>query len=264
MTERNILDTIVDRKREEVAERRLSMPVDQLKHRISDQDAARGFADAIRDKARAGKAAVISEIKKASPSKGVIREDFDPASIAKSYEKAGATCLSVLTDVDFFQGADDYLRMARVETALPVLRKDFIVAPYQVYEARAIGADCVLLIVAILEMDDLRMLYDLAVSIGLDVLIEVHDEVELGKALTLSPDLIGINNRDLKTFNVDLNTTLDLLRHIPDDIVVVTESGIAERTDVDRMLSSGVYGFLVGEAFMREADPGSALEFLFS
>jgi len=170
----------------------------------------------------------------------------------------------VLTDVDFFQGADDYLRMARVETALPVLRKDFIVAPYQVYEARAIGADCVLLIVAILEMDDLRMLYDLAVSIGLDVLIEVHDEVELGKALTLSPDLIGINNRDLKTFNVDLNTTLDLLRHIPDDIVVVTESGIAERTDVDRMLSSGVYGFLVGEAFMREADPGSALKFLFS
>lgn len=262
--EKNILDTIVEKKHEELIVRRAERPVDLLKERIQEQTETRGFVKAIRQRARRRKAAVIAEVKKASPSKGVIRENFDPAAIARSYEKSGAACLSVLTDVSFFQGADEYLRLARENVTLPVLRKDFVVSPYQVYEARAIGADCILLIVAILTLEELHMLHDLATYLGLDVLIEVHDSEELQQALSISPALVGINNRDLKTFNVDLNTTLNLLAGIPDDVVVITESGISQRPDVARMLSADVYGFLVGEAFMREPDPGSALESLFS
>ncbi|MBT4163152.1 MAG: indole-3-glycerol phosphate synthase TrpC [Gammaproteobacteria bacterium] len=264
MTDENILETIVEKKREEVAVRRREIPVDQLKQQIRAQNHPRGFIDAIRKKTRRRQAAIIAEIKKASPSKGVIREDFNPAAIARSYERSGASCLSVLTDISFFQGADEYLRIAKNETSLPILRKDFVIAPYQVYEARAIAADCILLIVSILKLDELHTLYDLATALGLDVLIEVHDEVELETALTLSPKMVGINNRDLKTFEVNLNTTLDMLSLIPEGVVVVTESGIGQRTDVARMLSNEVYGFLVGEAFMREPDPGQALEFLFT
>ena len=260
----NILDTIVAKKREEVAARRSSVGIDQLKHQIRAQNRPRGFADAIRKKVGRRQAAIIAEIKKASPSKGVIREDFHPAAIARSYESSGAACLSVLTDVSFFQGADEYLQQAKSETSLPVLRKDFIVSPYQIYEARAIGADCVLLIVSVLDFDELHTFYDLARSLDLDVLIEVHDKTELDAALTVSPKMIGINNRNLKTFDVSLNTTLDLLASIPENTVVITESGISQRADVARMISNNVYGFLVGEAFMREPDPGRALEFLFT
>ncbi len=264
MSEPDILTTIVAHKKTEIAARRQVKPIHVLKEEIRSQHKARGFVDAIRKRASRRQAAIIAEIKKASPSKGVIREDFRPVEIAKSYEKAGAACLSVLTDEKFFQGADEYLREAKGATSLPVIRKDFIVDPYQVYEARALGADCILLIVSVLDVDSLHSLYDLAGYLGMDVLVEVHDAEELDAALTLSPKLLGINNRDLKTFNVDLNTTLDLLHKMPAGVTVVTESGIHQRADVARMLSSDVFGFLVGEAFMREADPGNALESLFS
>lgn len=260
----NILDTIVEKKHSEVESRRENVGIDLLKQQIRAQNRPRGFVDSIRERVGRKQAAIIAEIKKASPSKGVIREDFNPVAIAGSYERSGAACLSVLTDVSFFQGSDDYLRQAKGATSLPVLRKDFIVSPYQVYEARAIGADCILLIVSILNFDELHTFYDLARSLDLDVLIEVHDKAELDAALTLDSELIGINNRDLKTFDVDLNTTLDLLSDIPEGVVVVTESGIGQRTDVARMFSNDVYGFLVGEAFMRETDPGQALDSLFS
>jgi len=262
-TDKTILDTIVAKKREEVAARSAVTPEAQLVERIGDADAARGFVAALQAKAAARQPAIIAEIKKASPSKGVIREDFDPPAIAASYEHAGATCLSVLTDVSFFQGADEYLQAVRSRVALPVIRKDFTVTPYQVFEARALGADCILLIVSCLSMPDLKSLYELAGSIGLDVLVEVHDAAELEQALSLQPEIIGINNRNLKTFSVDLQTTLGLLGEIPDDVLVITESGISSRADVELMLAHNVYGFLVGEAFMREADPGEALQRLF-
>jgi indole-3-glycerol phosphate synthase len=207
--------------------------------------------------------AVIAEIKKASPSKGVIRADFDPVAIARAYQAAGAACLSVLTDVDFFQGHDDYLQAARAAVALPALRKDFVVDPYQVVETRALGADCLLLIVAALSPSRLRELYALARSIGLDVLIEVHDAAELDVALALRPTLVGINNRDLKTFETRLETTYGLLDGIPDGVLVVTESGIRDQADVAAMHHAGVHAFLVGEAFMRADDPGAALAALF-
>lgn len=260
----DILQTIVARKREEVEVRRRDVPLTAVKEDIRRQPHTRGFVRAMTKRIRRKQAAIIAEIKKASPSKGVIREDFDPEDIARRYESSGAACLSVLTDIDFFQGSDSYLGLAKYQGSLPVLRKDFIVDPYQVYESRAIGADCILLIAAVLDVDELHQLYDLAQSLELDVLVEVHDKAELDKALTLSPPLVGINNRNLKTFEVDLNTTLDLLGNIPDGTCVVTESGIRTRTDVARMLSNEVYGFLVGEAFMKEPDPGQALEFLFS
>jgi len=262
-TDKTILDTIVAKKFEEVAARRAVTPEALLVERIGDADAGRGFVAALQAQAAARQPAIIAEIKKASPSKGVIREDFDPPAIAESYERAGAACLSVLTDVSFFQGADEYLQAARSRVALPVIRKDFTVTPYQVFEARALGADCILLIVSCLSMPDLQSLYELARSIGLDVLVEVHDAAELEQALSLQPEVIGINNRNLKTFSVDLQTTLGLLADIPDDVLVVTESGISSRTDVELMLAHNVYGFLVGEAFMREADPGEALQRLF-
>ena len=260
----DILATIVARKREELSIRREQKAVYVLKDEIRAQHRPRGFVDAVKKRADRKQAAIIAEVKKASPSKGVIREDFEPVAIAKSYEAAGAACLSVLTDVDFFQGNDQYLRDVKANTALPVLRKDFIIEAYQIYESRAIGADCILLIASILDIEVMHEFYDLAAGLGLDVLVEVHNKAELDIALTLNPKMIGINNRNLKTFDVDLNTTLDLLSHIPDEVLVITESGIHKPTDVAQMLSNDVFGFLVGEAFMKEPDPGHALEFLFT
>ncbi len=260
----DILQTIVARKREIIAEREVSTPIQQIQASIERPEPTRGFVAALKARILLEQPAVIAEVKKASPSKGVIRADFDPVYIADRYEHAGATCLSVLTDVDFFQGADHYIQDIRDRVALPILRKDFIVDPYQVYESRAIGADCILLIASVLDVEALHSLYELARSLDLDVLIEVHNRQELDAALTVSPDLIGINNRNLRTFDVSLDTTLSLLEHIPDDTVVITESGIRERSDVEIMTAKGVFGFLVGEAFMREPDPGRALEEIFS
>ena len=260
----DILVKILDRKREEIAERSEKTPLAELKSRIETASPVRGFVNAIELTISQAKPAVIAEIKKASPSKGVIRENFDPVAIAKSYEKGGATCLSILTDVDFFKGSDEYLQQAREACVLPVIRKDFIIDPYQVYEARTIGADCILLIVAALSDDQLMDLSDLANYLGLDVLVEVHDEEELQRALTLSTKLIGINNRNLRTFDVSLQTTIDLLPKIPGDRIVVTESAIHSPDDVALMRQHNVNTFLVGEAFMRADDPGVKLAELFN
>ncbi|WP_299597115.1 indole-3-glycerol phosphate synthase TrpC [uncultured Microbulbifer sp.] len=264
MSTPTILKTIVERKWEEVAERKQRISLDEMQQRALKQPPCRGFVSAIEAKRNAGEAAVIAEIKKASPSKGVIREDFIPAEIATSYEKGGAACLSVLTDVDFFQGADEYLQQARNAVRLPVIRKDFIVDPYQVYEARAIGADCILLIAACLDDAQLISLNDLAIELGLDVLVEVHDRAELERALKLPNRLIGINNRNLHTFEVQLETTFGLLDLIPEDRIVVTESGIHTTDDVAAMRGHNVDTFLVGEAFMREEEPGRRLMELFN
>lgn len=263
MPEPNILTTIVARKYEELRESAARCPLGEIKALADAADDPRGFIDAIRARVAAGKPAVIAEIKKASPSQGVIREHFEPATIASSYAEAGAACLSVLTDVDFFQGANEYLAQARAAVTLPVLRKDFIVDPYQVYEARAIGADCILLIASILDIQQMHELNELAQSLAMDVLVEVHDRTELDKALTLDPPLLGVNNRDLRTFEVNLDTTLELLASIPAGTVVVTESGIHQAADVAMMLAHQVQTFLVGEAFMRQADPGAGLRALF-
>ncbi len=259
----DILRKILARKCEEIAERAAHLPLAELRQRVQAAPPVRGFVNAIRARIATGKPAVIAEIKKASPSKGLLRADFNPAEIAKSYERHGATCLSVLTDRDFFQGADEHLQQARAACALPVLRKDFTIDPYQVYEARALGADCILLIVAALDDARLRELDKLAHDIGLDVLIEVHDAAELDRALALDTPLIGINNRDLRTFEVRLEATLDLLARIPKDRIVVTESGIHAPADVARMRQNGVNAFLVGETFMKAADPGVKLAQLF-
>jgi indole-3-glycerol phosphate synthase len=258
-----ILDKIIARKYEEIAERSAVIPLTQLQQQLAECPPTRGFAKAIAAAIEADKPAVIAEVKKASPSKGVIRENFVPAEIARSYEQGGATCLSVLTDVDYFQGADDYLVQARNACSLPVLRKDFTVDPYQVVEARVMGADCILLIVSALDQQTLVSLHDLALEIGLDVLVEVHNGEELARALVLSTPLIGINNRDLHTFNTSLETTYGLLNQIPADRYVITESGIHTREDVQAMLAKSVKGFLVGEAFMRAEDPGAQLRALF-
>ena len=228
------------------------------------QPSARGFVKAIENKIAQGKAGVIAEIKKASPSKGVIREHFVPAELARSYEQGGAACLSILTDVDFFQGTDAYLQQARAAVSLPVIRKDFLVDEYQIYEARAMGADCVLLIVSALSPEKLKELNTLAQAIGLDVLVEVHDEAELGIALELPNKLIGINNRNLHTFDVTLDTTYKLLDKIGSDRIVVTESGILAPADVQAMRNKNVNAFLVGEAFMRADEPGVALAEFFA
>ncbi|HBR97004.1 MAG TPA: indole-3-glycerol phosphate synthase TrpC [Gammaproteobacteria bacterium] len=259
----DILKKILARKSAEIEERVRQVDLSSMKARSADGATVRGFADALRTKATAGEPAVIAEIKKASPSKGVIRADFEPASIAKSYALGGAACLSVLTDIDFFQGADAYLERARAACALPVIRKDFVIKPYQVYEARALGADCILLIVAALDDAMLAELHGLALELGMDVLVEVHDAAELQRALHLNADLVGINNRNLRTFEVSLDTTLGLLDSVPDSTLLVTESGILAREDVACMRQAGVPAFLVGEAFMREADPGAALRQLF-
>ena len=258
-----ILREILARKAEEVAERRSAQPLSSLESRISEQSAARGFCAALQQRASKGEPAVIAEVKKASPSKGVIREDFQPAQIARSYQDGGASCLSVLTDKDFFQGSEACLQQAREACELPVLRKDFTVDPYQVIEARAIGADAVLLIVAALADDQMHELMHAATEVGVDVLVEVHDRAELERALELPTSLIGINNRDLHTFETSLSTTLDLLPHIPDDRLVVTESGIHTPGDVALMRDANVLAFLVGEAFMRAPEPGEKLRELF-
>ena len=258
-----ILDEILAVKVEQVkAARQLRSESDLLREAQARQD-LRGFTSAIEDKIAAGQPAVIAEIKKASPSKGVLREDFEPAQIAASYAAGGATCLSVLTDVQFFQGSHDYLRQARAACTLPVLRKDFMIDPYQVISARAMGADCILLIAAALETSLMQELEACAEELSLDVLVEIHNEAELEQALTLNTSLLGINNRNLKTFDVSLNTTLGLLDQIPANKRVVTESGILSRDDVKRMREQHVDAFLVGEAFMRAPDPGQALKALF-
>jgi len=259
----DILVKILKRKREEIAERSASVSVDVLKARIKSASPVRGFVNAIESTIGLGKPAVIAEIKKASPSKGVIRENFDPTAIAKSYASGGATCLSILTDVDFFQGSDNYLQQAREACHLPVIRKDFIIDPYQVYESRAINSDCILLIVAALSDSELAELSQLASELILDVLVEVHDEAELQRALKLKTRLIGINNRNLRTFEVSLQTTLNLLSQIPDDRIVVTESAILAPDDVALMRQHNVNAFLVGEAFMRADNPGEKLAELF-
>jgi indole-3-glycerol phosphate synthase len=264
-----ILARIIERKRAEVAERSAGLPLGELEARAAAAPPPRGFAAAIEGTIAGGAPAVIAEVKQASPSKGVIRADFDPAAIARSYAAAGAACLSVLTDVEFFQGADGDLQQARNACALPVLRKDFTVDDYQVVEARALGADCVLLIVAALDDPALRALAARALDLGMDVLLEAHDGDELDRALAVPAagdgraPLLGINNRDLRSFEVSLDTTLRLQARVPPGRRLVTESGIATAADVRRMRAAGIDAFLVGEAFMREADAGAALHRLF-
>lgn len=258
-----ILTRILARKDQEVAERQQAVSEADLLALAEKQSAPRGFIEALNQRIAAGDAAVIAEVKKASPSKGVMREAFHPADIAKSYAQGGAACLSVLTDADFFQGHEDYLIAARDACDLPVIRKDFITHGYQITEARAIGADCILLIVAALNDAQLRDLHQQANALGMDVLVEVHDADELERALALDLKLVGINNRNLHTFETSLNTTLDLLPRIPEGVTVITESGIHTRDDVELMRDHEVNGFLVGEAFMREEDPGLALKRLF-
>ena len=260
----DILKKIIARKQQEIATRSSKASVSALQRRISTLPATRGFVDAIRERLTQNKPAVIAEIKKASPSKGVIREQFDPVAIARSYAQGGATCLSVLTDVDFFQGADEFLQLARDACSLPVLRKDFMLDSYQIYESRAIQADCILLIVAALTDSRLQELSLLAMQLGMDVLVEVHDADELQRALKLEVPLIGINNRNLRTFDVSLQTTIDLLPHITGDRIVVTESAIHTPEDVALMRSHDVNVFLVGEAFMRADEPGDKLAELFT
>jgi indole-3-glycerol phosphate synthase len=259
----DILKRILARKAEEVAARAASLPLAELRGQLAAAPRPRGFARAIEARIQAGGAAVIAEIKKASPSKGVLREDFSPAQIARSYELGGATCLSVLTDVDFFQGADEYLEQAWAACSLPVLRKDFMIDPYQVYESRGLGADCILLIVAALDDARLHELCDLARELEMDVLVEIHDEQELERALRLNSRLVGINNRDLRSFETRLQTTLELKERVPADRILVTESGIHTPGDVSLMRQNGVHAFLVGEAFMRADDPGARLAELF-
>jgi len=260
----DILKKILARKAEEIAECCRTVSMRDLQQQLEAADAPRGFINALQQKTGTGKAAVIAEIKKASPSRGVLREDFNPAQIAASYEKGGAACLSVLTDVDFFQGADAYLREARAACSLPVLRKDFFLDPYQVVEARVMGADCILLIVAALDDAMLLELLQLADQLGMDSLVEVHDAAELARALALPARLVGINNRDLRTFETRLETTLGFLEQIPEDRIVVTESGIHTPDDVALMRARGVDVFLVGEAFMKAPDPGEKLAELFA
>ena len=259
-----VLKKILTRKAEEISERKAKTTIEQLKAQLDTSSVTRGFVKALQAKIAVGESAVIAEIKKASPSKGVIRENFDPVDIAKSYEIGGAACLSVITDVDFFQGADQYLQAARAACQLPVIRKDFIVDEYQLFESRVLGADCVLLIVSALQPDELYSLHATALSLGLDVLVEVHDQRELEIALAVDNPMIGINNRNLHTFEVSLDNTFELLEQIPENRIVITESGIHSATDVQRMKNNNVHAFLVGEAFMRNENPGQALKRFFT
>ncbi|HBS41702.1 MAG TPA: indole-3-glycerol phosphate synthase TrpC [Oceanospirillales bacterium] len=260
-----VLKKILATKANEIAQRSHSLPLNELRAMATDTDPdeLRGFYRAMQTKVDAGLPAVIAEIKKASPSKGVLREHFVPEAIAESYEKGGAACLSVLTDRDYFQGHEDYLKAARAACSLPVIRKDFLIDPYQVYEARTLNADCILLIASALSTTQLQDLEGLAHELGMDVLVEIHDGAELDMALTLNTPLLGINNRNLHTFDVTLDITLGLLEQIPSDKLLVTESGILSREDVTLMRDHQVHGFLVGEAFMRAPEPGEALQQLF-
>ena len=260
----DILNRILDTKQRELEQRRAERSEQDLQAQAHHVSPPRGFVAAMRRRVDQGRAAVIAEIKKASPSKGVIRENFNPVEIARAYEAGGASCLSVLTDADYFQGHEVFLTQARAACNLPVIRKDFIIDPYQVVEARAIGADCILLIVAALGDDELASLHAAAKAQGMDVLVEVHDGDELERALKLDLELVGINNRNLRTFETSLDTTLELLPRVPDGCLVVTESGIHTREDVALMRDNDVHAFLVGEAFMRAPDPGAELAKLFS
>lgn len=263
MSQADILQRILQTKQQEIAERSAQRSLAQVQELAIAADPVRGFLRAMQSKIQVGQAAVIAEIKKASPSKGIIRADFDPPSIAQSYARGGAACLSVLTDKLYFQGHENYLQAARAACTLPVIRKDFMIDPYQIYEARAIGADCILLIVSALNDQQLNELYTLAIELGMDVLIEVHDRDELRRTIPLNAPLIGINNRNLRTFVTSLNTTLDLLAEVPSNTLLVTESGIHTQADVQLMREHQVNAFLVGEAFMRAADPGAELANLF-
>ncbi|HQU14477.1 MAG: indole-3-glycerol-phosphate synthase [Chromatiales bacterium 21-64-14] len=260
----DILDRILRRKAEEVAARRQALGIGELRRQAEGAPPTRGFAARLRQVVAAGDAAVIAEIKRASPSKGVLREVFEPERIAESYARGGATCLSVLTDREFFLGDDTHLARARSACGLPVLRKDFVIDPYQIYESRVLGADCILLIVAALGDSQLREYCDLAQGLHMDVLVEVHDGVELDRALVVDAPVVGINNRNLRTFETDLATTLMLRERVPPDRLLVTESGVQNRDDVARLRSHGVCSFLVGEAFMRAPDPGARLAELFA
>ena len=259
----DILNRIVEVKRDEIRAARAKRDLASLRRDAESLGGVRDFVGSMRAKVAAGQAAVIAEIKKASPSKGVLREHFVPAEIAESYQRGGAACLSVLTDVQFFQGATAYLEQARAACTLPVLRKDFMVDAYQVFEARAMGADCILLIAACLDDAEMADLEAQAHALGMAVLVEVHDGFELDRALSLKTPLVGINNRNLRTFEVTLDTTLGLLKNVPADRLLVTESGVLARADVERMRAADVSAFLVGEAFMRATDPGRALADLF-
>ena len=259
----DILKRIVDRKREEIDESINRIPMERMIELTKFADKTRGFYNALATKTNNRQSGVIAEIKKASPSKGVLCENFNPVEIAKSYENGGANCLSVLTDRDFFQGDSQNLIKARAAVSIPVLRKDFIIHPYQVYESRAMGADCILLIASCLEDEEIKTLSQLAISLKMDVLIEVHDLNELHRALKINLPMIGINNRDLRSFDVSLKTTINLLNVIGDDKLVITESGIKSKTDVELMHNNNVFGFLVGEAFMRHSDPGQQLKEFF-
>ena len=258
----SILQRILKRKIEEVEAARAQMSLADLVARSADCPATRGFEPALRKALQQGPA-IIAEVKKASPSAGVIRDNFQPAQIARAYADSGAACLSVLTDIDFFQGAPEYLQQAREACQLPVLRKDFMIDPYQIYESRVMGADCILLIVAALEQSELQELLALAKETGMDVLVEVHDETEMDRVLRLDHDLIGVNNRNLNTFETSLATSERLKKMLPGEQLLVTESGIKTVSDVKRMQDSGINTFLVGEAFMREEDPGQALKRMF-
>ena len=259
-----VLDEILVHKRDEVAARKATRSQSEVAEAAQAATAPRGFQATLEARVRAGQPAVIAEVKKASPSKGVIRTDFDPGAIAQSYADGGAACLSVLTDERYFQGADDYLVTCRSRTNLPVLRKDFVVDTYQLYEARALGADCILLIVSALTDAELAQFAACTRELGMDALIEVHDAAELTRALALNPTMVGINNRNLKTFETTIETTINLLASVPTHVLPVTESGIHTRADVQRLTGSGVGAYLVGEAFMRADDPGRALAELFA
>ena len=263
-TRPDILARVLAVKIDEIDSARSTVPLAQMRERAERAERPRAFVDALRDKVAMGQSGVIAEMKKASPSRGLLRDHYMPAEIARSYERHGAACLSVLTDTQFFRGSADDLIAARAACRLPVLRKDFIIDPYQVYEARAIGADCILLIVAALDLEPMKALEALAVELGMSVLVEVHDADELDRALQLATPLIGINNRDLRTFETRLDTTLGLLSRVPRDRVLITESGILATNDVHTMLDRGVHCFLVGEAFMRAPDPGAELTRLFA
>lgn len=260
----DILKKILAKKAEEIGRRQLRMSISDLQEIAADTERPRGFQGALQERVLQKKPAIIAEIKKASPSKGVIRADFNPVDIGRDYAMHGATCLSVLTDKEFFQGAEVYLQMVREACPLPVLRKDFMIDPYQIYEARALGADCILLIVAALEDSQMQELSEAAKEQGMDVLVEAHDRQELERALHIDTPLIGINNRDLHSFETTLQTTLELKEMLPDDRIVITESGIHTATDVQLMLENDIYTFLIGEAFMRADSPGQKMRELFA